>query len=308
VLFRSADIFDYVIDDFQSPEGGFYSSRDADSEGLEGAFYIWTVEQIQELLGEADAKIFCAYFDVTPTGNWFERMGHAPKGPKNILHIAQPIDEFARAQGIEKSELTGKIAGWRKTLRDARDKRVPPGLDDKILTGWNGLMIASLAKGARVLDEPKYGDAAARGARFILEKLRRDGRLLRTYRNGKAKLTAYLSDYSFLIEGLLNLYEATFDPRWLNEAVALTDDQIKRFYDTDGGAFFFKLAYTRGWIVPTPPMRCLIGMIAGFVVIAIGEITLRRGLRFFAGGMFGLSVVWLYLTAWAASPNGLFQE
>ncbi len=238
----AADIFDYVIEDLQSPEGGFYSSRDADSEGLEGAFYVWTVEQVSEVLGEDDAKLFCEFYDVTPTGNWFENRGHAPAGPKNVLQITTPVAPFCNKRGLDLTEFKARLRGWREKMRTARAKRVAPGLDDKILTGWNGLMIASLAKGARVLDEPKYAEAAQRAASFLLAKLRKEGRLLRTYRKGEARLTGYLSDYAFLIEGLINLYEATFEQRWLDEAVLLTDAVVKHYRDDKGGAFFFTAA------------------------------------------------------------------
>ncbi|MCH7525990.1 MAG: thioredoxin domain-containing protein [Planctomycetes bacterium] len=232
-------IFDYVIRDLQSPEGGFYSTRDADSEGMEGKFYIWTVEQVTDVLGEEDAKLFCAYFDVTETGNWFESRGHAPKGPKNILNIQRDVETVAKLHGIEPDDLEKRLARMRVKMFEARAKRVPPALDDKILTGWNGLMIAGLAKGGRAFNEPRYTEAAARAADFVLDKLRRDGHLLRTHRKGQSRLTGYLSDYAFFIEGLINLYEATFDVRWLDEAVALTDDSIRRYYDAEGGGFFF---------------------------------------------------------------------
>jgi len=236
----AADIFDYVIKDLQSPEGGFYSSRDADSDGLEGAFYIWTVKEVHQLLGEEDGKLFCSYYDVSSRGNWFESRGHAPAGAKNILHIATPATPFAQSHGLDPNEFNQKLASWRRELLTARARRTPPGLDDKILTGWNGLMIAALAKGGRVLDEPKYTDAAAKAADFILNQMRTgEGRLLRSYRNGKARLTGYLNDYAFLTEGLLNLYEATFDRRWLDEAVKLTDFAVKYYFDAKSGGFFF---------------------------------------------------------------------
>ncbi len=235
----AADIFDYVIADLQSPAGGFYSTRDADSEGLEGAFYIWTVEQVKEILGEKEGKLFCAYYDVSEAGNWFESRGHAPAGPKNILHITKPPHVFAKQHGLSEEALREKIVSWRGKMLAARSKRVAPGLDDKVLTGWNGLMIASLAKGARVLNEPKYAKAAEAAAEFVLGNLKKDGRLLRTYRKGESRLSAYLSDYSFLIDGLLNLYEATFDKRWLDEAVALNDTLIEHYLDEDEGGFFF---------------------------------------------------------------------
>ncbi|MCH9035584.1 MAG: thioredoxin domain-containing protein, partial [Planctomycetes bacterium] len=158
----AAGIFEYVIRDLQSPEGGIFSSRDADSEGMEGKYYVWTVEQVTEVLGPEDAKLFCSFYDVTETGNWFESMGHAPAGPKNILNIQRSVETVAKLHAIDPQELEARLADMRDKMSAARDRRVAPGLDDKILAGWNGLMIASLAKGARVLNEPKYADAAAR--------------------------------------------------------------------------------------------------------------------------------------------------
>jgi len=235
----AADIFNYVLSDLQSDEGGFYSTRDADSEGLEGAFYIWTVPQVREVLGEADAKLFCKYYDVTESGNWFESLGHAPKGPKNILRVTESPETFAKLNDLTVEALNEKLDEWRSKMLAARSERVAPGLDDKILTAWNGLMIASLAEGAAALDEPRYAKAAARAADFVLTQMRRDGRLLRTYRGGTARLTGYLSDYAFMIDGLLNLYEATSDPRWLKESVSLSDVLIEHYFDETGGGFFF---------------------------------------------------------------------
>ncbi|RME41959.1 MAG: thioredoxin domain-containing protein [Planctomycetota bacterium] len=235
----AADIFEYVLRDMRSPEGAFYSSQDADSDGYEGKYYIWTVEQVEDVLGKEEAKLFCAYYDVTERGNWFENRGHAPAGPKNILHVPKPPAEFARLHGMDEQSLRKKVRSWRAKMLAARAKRVPPGKDDKVLTAWNGLMIASLAKGGRVLDEPRYTQAAARAAEFVLKHLRKDGRLLRTYRAGKSRLTAYLNDYAFFVEGLINLYEATFDRRWLEEARALTDTCIRYYYDEENGGFFF---------------------------------------------------------------------
>ncbi len=228
-----------MLDELRSPEGGFYSSRDADSEGLEGKFYIWTVPEVISILGGDDGRLFCKYFDVTDAGNWFERMGHAPAGPKNILHVSKPPEVFAKVHHLDVEQFKRTLQSWREKMRAARSRRVPPGLDDKILTDWNGLMIASLAKGAAILDEPKYAQAGAQAADFILTRMQKDGRLLRTYRAGEARLTATLSDYAFLAEGLLNLYEATFERRWLDEAERLADLSIRFYFDEKGGAFFF---------------------------------------------------------------------
>jgi hypothetical protein len=233
------EIFDYVIGDLQAPEGGFYSTRDADSEGMEGKYYVWTLEEVEQVLGPDDAAVFAAYYDVTRRGNWHDPTGHAPPGPKNILRVLREARAVVEELGLSQEDLEGRLQRSREKLRAVRLKRVPPGLDDKILTDWNGLMIASMAKGARVLDDPRYAAAAGRAAEFVLSRLRRDGRLLHTYREGKAHLMAYLSDYAFLIEGLLNLYEATFDTRWLREAKELTDVSIAHYYDAAASGFYF---------------------------------------------------------------------
>jgi uncharacterized protein len=234
------DIFSYVLTDLRSPDGAFFSSRDADSEGLEGKFYVWTVEQVVDVLGEADAAIFNSYYDVTAAGNWEETRGHAQEGPKNILNIRVAPDDFAQVKNIDAKAFRKKLSTWRKKMFDARSKRIAPALDDKVLTDWNGLMIASLAKAGRVLENASYTEAAGKAADFILSTSRRDdGRLLRTYRAGKARLLGNLSDYAFMTEALLNLYEATFDEKWLVEAEKLTDLCVKFHLDAKGGGFFF---------------------------------------------------------------------
>jgi len=224
------DIFDYVISDLRSPEGGFYSSRDADSEGVEGKYYVWSKAEVMSVLGEHAGDIFCSYYNVTEQGN-FE--GH------NILNIQRDLQTVARLHQVEPGEAKAILADARTKLLKTRSKRVPPGLDDKVLTSWNGLMIASLARGGRILEEMNYIKAGARAADFILNEMSRDGRLLRSYRKGKAHTNGYLVDYSFLIEGLLALYQATFQPRWLMEAIRLNEDMIDYFWDETGGGFFF---------------------------------------------------------------------
>ncbi|MBN1490379.1 MAG: thioredoxin domain-containing protein [Phycisphaerae bacterium] len=233
------EILDFVLTDLRSPEGAFYSSLDADSEGYEGRYYVWTLDEVRQVLGARDAALFAAAYDVTETGNWRDRTGHAPPGPQNILRMRHPLVEVADCHGLSERELATVLERSRLTLLAVRRKRTPPHLDDKILTAWNGLMIASLAKASRALNEPRYRDAASKAADFILRTLERDGRLLRTCRGDRAHTDAYLDDYAFLIEGLLNLYEATFEPRWLDAAQRLAVAVRDRFYDQDGGAFFF---------------------------------------------------------------------
>jgi uncharacterized protein len=236
---KARGIFDYVLRDLRDPAGAFYSSEDADSEGLEGKFYVWTKQEVEQVLGE-DAALFCSHYDIGDLGNW-QHPGddHVPHGPKNILQVVRPIEVIAKLDRLDPQDVAAKIAASRQKLFEAREKRVRPGLDDKILAGWNGLMITALAKGAAVLEEARYGEAAAQAADFILREMRRDGRLLATYGKGRARLTGYITDYAFLVEGLLYLYEWSGDLRWLDEAGRLTDTAIEFYWDKDEGGFFF---------------------------------------------------------------------
>jgi uncharacterized protein YyaL (SSP411 family) len=237
-------IFEYVLRNLRSGEGGLYSTEDADSEGKEGMFYIWTWEQVMDALGDAEGALFAFFYDVTATGNW-DHPGdaHVPEGPKNILRILRSPEEAARVFSVAPAELERRLSAAREKLFAVRETRTRPGLDDKILTAWNGLMIAALAKGAAVLpdasDSLRYREAAAKAGEFVLSKLQHDGRLLRSFRNGQAKLMAYIDDYAFLIEGLISLYEITGSLRWLDEAERLTETAIRFYWDASGGGFYF---------------------------------------------------------------------
>lgn len=224
------EILDYVITDLQSPEGGYYSTRDADSEGHEGKFYVWTRAEVMQRLGEKAGAAFCDYYDVTDAGNW--------EGV-NILRVQRPIDVVAKQHNMAASELEQSLAASRKILFDVREKRIKPHLDDKILASWNGLMIASMAKAARILGDDRYRLSASRAAEFVLTTMTRDGRLLRTFRQGKAQIPAFLDDHAFMIEALLNLYETTFDPKWLDHADGLNAHVLNHFRDEKDGGFFF---------------------------------------------------------------------
>jgi hypothetical protein len=231
------EIFDYVLGDLRSPDGGFFSTRDADSEGREGKYYAWTRGEVLATLGDEEGRLFCAHFDISESGNWNDP--HEPEARKSIPRLLRDKDVCAKMLGIAREECAGRIASARARLLAARAKRVPPALDDKILVEWNGLMIASLARGGAVLGEWRYVDAAAGAAEFILSRQHRDGRLLRSYRDGRALEVAFLSDYAALIEGLLELYEATFEKRWLDQAQALTQAAIQRFWCAKDGGFYF---------------------------------------------------------------------
>ena len=223
-------ILDYVVREMMSPEGGFYSTQDADSEGHEGKFFVWTMDEINKVLDSQEADIFCAYYDITPAGN-FES--------KNIPNINRSLEDVATQFGISVDEVRVSLDKSRRTLFDIREKRVKPDRDDKILTAWNGLMLASFAEAGVVLDRPDYLKVAATNARFLLSSLRKDGLLLRTYKDGLAKFNAYLEDYAFLVEALVTLFETTGESEWLNEALSLTDVMVDEFWDEQNGAFFF---------------------------------------------------------------------
>jgi uncharacterized protein len=225
------DTLDYVVREMRSPAGGFYSTQDADSEGEEGKFFVWTPAEVQSVLGEADARLFCRYFDVSEAGNFEGR---------NILNVPRDADVVASQLGVEYEAFLAAIDRGRQKLLAARERRVHPGRDDKILTAWNGLMLQGFAEASAVLARPDYAQVAVSNAGFLLAALRRDGKLLRTHKDGQSKLNGYLEDYANLITGLLTLYEVTFDLRWFVAAHDLTDTMIdqfwsageRRFYDT----------------------------------------------------------------------------
>lgn len=223
-------ILDYVLREMTHADGGFYSTQDADSEGQEGKFFVWSMGEIREAVGEDSARIFAAYYNLTDAGN-FEG--------KNIPNVTRSAEEVAKAVGISESELRVSLAESKRKLFELREQRVKPDRDEKILTAWNGLMMASFAEAGVVLDRPDYTDAARRNAVFVTANLQRDGSLLRTWKDGVAKFNGYLEDYAFLIEGLTTLFETTGEFRWLTKALALTEVMIAEFWDDDAGGFFF---------------------------------------------------------------------
>jgi uncharacterized protein YyaL (SSP411 family) len=232
------EIFSYVLRDMTAPVGGFYSAEDADSEGEEGKFYLWTEDEICRVLPEEEAKLVMELYDVDKEGNFAEEATGMRTGA-NILHLKKPPEELADALKISKEELLGRLETVRKILFESRERRVHPHKDDKVLTDWNGLMIAALAKGAQAFDEPKYAEAAGRAVDFILNHMRRDdGRLLHSYRDGRAAVPALADDYAFLIWGLLELYEATFEVRYLQTALDLDGEMLSHLWDEKNGGFY----------------------------------------------------------------------
>jgi len=224
------ETLDYVTREMTSPEGGFYAAQDADSEGVEGKYFVWTPHEIAAVVGADDAPLVCAYYGVTERGN-FEG--------ENILHRMISLADAARNAGATPERMRAAVERARPLLLAARERRVKPGRDDKILTAWNGLTLRAFADAARVLGRDDYRAVAERSANFLLTNLKTgDGRLLRTYKDGRAKIDGYLDDYAALADGLLALYACTFEPRLFAEARALADAILARFWDEREGGFY----------------------------------------------------------------------
>jgi len=221
----SQETLDYVVREMRHPEGGFFSAQDADSEGEEGKFFVWSFSEIRELLG-GDSLIFSQIYGVTLEGN-FEG--------KNILNIQRPVSEVARVMGMSTEQLEAIVDRARAKLFEAREKRAKPARDDKILTAWNGMMMRAFVVASQAFQRPDYLEVAIQNAEFLLRSLRRaDGRLLRTWKDGRANtILGYLEDYAHLIDGLLALYGATGEARWLQESIRLADDALLLFWDDE---------------------------------------------------------------------------
>jgi uncharacterized protein len=212
------ETLDFVVREMRDPNGAFYSTQDADSEGVEGKFYVWSNDEFRRVVGE-DANTLADYFDVTAHGNWEET---------NILHVTRPPDQQTQA----------KVEAAKKKLYAAREKRVKPGRDEKVLTDWNGLMLRAFAEAAAHLGRHDYRVIAEANANFILNTLWDGSHLLHTYKDGRARFNGYLDDYANLADGLFALYELTFDFKWLDAAVRITDRMIEQFWDDNGGFYF----------------------------------------------------------------------
>jgi hypothetical protein len=266
------ETLEWVLREMTSPQGGFYSAIDADTEGVEGAFYLWTVEEMKAVLGEREGEAACRYYGVTQHGN-FEG--------KNILYLA------GRADDEETSEEMHKI---RLKLLEARNRRTRPAVDDKVITGWNGLMIAAMAYGYQVLREQRFLQASASAADFILNNLQKQGRLRRRYCAGEAAVEGMLEDYACLILGLLDLYEADFNPRWLREALRLNEVMVEVFSDRGGGGFFLRSEENVGLKLPVKdaydgPMPSG-NSLAASNLLRLAALTGREDLRTLAGNVF----------------------
>jgi uncharacterized protein YyaL (SSP411 family) len=220
----------YVMREMLHTEGGFYSTQDADSEGEEGKFFVWSEAEITRILGAEASEIFCRMYDVSETGNFEE---------KNILHPILTVEQASKFFRRDRKAIECLISDAKARLFREREKRVKPFRDEKILTSWNGLMLSGLAEGVKISRQPSYLEAASRTGDFIFSKMFRDGRLLHTYKNGTAKILGYLDDYAFLAAGLLDLCEATGKRSHLQDAVKLAEIMCDEFWDEAGGGFFY---------------------------------------------------------------------
>ena len=223
------ETLDYVLREMTDPAGGFYSAQDADSEGVEGKYFVWRPEEVKQVLGDDVGSLACNFFDVTEVGN-FEG--------SNILHVPHKVEELAEQLGLTEEDLTTSIFDAQARLLEVRQGRIAPARDEKVLTCWNGLMLKSFAEAASILGEERFLQAAVKNADFILTHLRQDGKLLRSYKDGVAKVPGYLGDYAFLADGLLALHEATLDRRWLDEAISLGEEMVQLFWDELTGVFY----------------------------------------------------------------------
>lgn len=231
------EILEYVLRDMTSKNGGFFSAEDAESEGVEGKFYLWTEEEIKKILKPDESQLFIKTYNIKDKGNFLDEMTGEFNG-NNIVHLKKPLESVAEKLDLEKEELPTKLNSIRGKLFQEREKRVHPRKDDKILTDWNGLMIASLARAGRVLNKKRYTEAAIKSSKFIKKNLYIDGKLMHRYRDGQVKVDGYLEDYSFLTWGLMELYETTLNSDWLKWGYELNQTLLDKYWDAENGGFY----------------------------------------------------------------------
>ncbi|MEJ2248559.1 MAG: thioredoxin domain-containing protein [Candidatus Lokiarchaeota archaeon] len=243
------EIITYVLRDMKSKNGGFYSAEDADSEGEEGKFYVWKMAEVKEILNNADFQLFIKTYNISQDGNYLEESTKRKKG-KNILHLKNSFSDLAKKYGLSLDKFKIRLKNIQKKLFEYREKRVHPQKDDKILTDWNGLMISALSIAGKILNEQGYLDIAKQIVNFIFSNLSNDeNKLLHRFRNGFAEIDGYLDDYAFLIWGLLELYQSTFEMEYLIKALNLSNHLIEHFWDNNLGGFYFTPDYGENLIV-----------------------------------------------------------
>jgi uncharacterized protein YyaL (SSP411 family) len=234
-MITAKEVMDYCLRDMQDTQGGFYSAQDADSEGEEGKYYLWTTQEIQNVLSEEDYTLATELFWLKPEGNYLERGSWTGK---NILHIPMPLEGIAQNNNLTLEQLVLRMGKILNQLYETRKSRVPPATDTKVLTDWNGLMIAALAKTGSVLNQPKYVEAAKKTAEYILTQMRKDSVLYHRSFEGEVAVEGFLDDYAFLVYGLIELYEATFEEKYLKAADELAKEMIAKFWEQKTGGFF----------------------------------------------------------------------
>ena len=225
------ETLDYVLREMTGPEGGFYSSQDADTGGEEGAYYVWSEEEVLSLLGEEQGRILARYFGVDAVGNF--------EGNANVLHRSVSVKALGRLFEVGDEEARRIVETRTRVLFDARQKRLPPPRDEKVIASWNGLMIGAMARGYQVLGDERFREAARRAGDFLLRELRTEEGLRHIWTKGQAKVPGFLEDYTLVVEGLLDLWEADFEVRWLKEAKDLADEMIELFWDEESQRFSF---------------------------------------------------------------------
>ncbi len=235
---KAKEILEYLIRDMTSPEGGIYSAEDADSEGEEGKFYLWTVGELERLVGVEDTKLLSAVYNISRHGNFTDE-ATGEQSDRNILHMEEPLARIASRRKISEEELEGKLGELREKLFARRESRIHPYKDDKVLTDWNGIAIAAFSKAAAAFREKRYSDAARGSIEFVRQNLFRNGRLFHRYRDGESGIMASVDDYAFFIWGLLECYEAVFDEEYLSLAISLCRDQFEHFWDEEFAGFYF---------------------------------------------------------------------
>lgn len=271
----AVDIFTYVLRDMTSPGGAFYAAEDADSDGEEGKFYVWNLEDFQSALGPETAEPWAKIFNLREKGNFIDE-ATGRQSDANILHLKEPMDQWARTLSLSPEEMENNWRDVRQKLYTFRESRVHPLKDDKILTDWNGLMIGALAVGSRTLDRPEYAEAASHAVQFILERMQdENGQLRHRYRDGSAGISAMADDTAFLVYGLLELFRSTFEVTYLKEAVRLQEQMTRRFWDDEDGGYY--LADTETTDLPVRPKEIYDGALPSANSVALWNLsTLHR--------------------------------
>jgi len=293
------DTLDWVLEEMTSSEGGFYSAQDADTRDGEGYYYTWKPDEVSKVIGEKDGALFCEFYGVTKEGNF--------EGKRSILSVSSTLEKAATKFGLSIEEAEKDLARAKAVLLTARRERTRPSVDDKILAAWNGLAISGFACAYQALQDERYLEAASKSAEFVLAKLVKKGTspmLFRRYRDGDVAIEGNLEDYSFLIAGLLDLYEASFEKRWISAAIVLADEMVALFWDIDGGGFFLKpprgdiVAIKEGYDGPTPSGNS----IAAMDLLRLAEFTGNKDRREMAE-----TTLKLFADAMESNPTGYLE-